>query len=905
MTPTYHLVSHTHWDREWYLSFEQFRAMLVRMVDDLLDLLARDPEYKCFTLDGQTIVLEDYLTIKPERAEEIRRLVAQGRLLIGPWYILPDEFLVSGEATIRNLLFGRRISQQFGTEMKVGYIPDSFGHIAMMPAILKGFDIDNAVLYRGFGGEPEQKTSEYWWTAPDGTRSLMIHFFRHGYSAGYFHQETPEQVLQRFAEIKNELDARATTSQRLLMNGGDHHWPDPKLPQTLGLLRSNFEGDFLHSTLPAYLEAVKREVNGLPEVAGELRFGYRYAFVVLGGVYSSRIYLKQENWNCQALLERYVEPLNVFAMTKGMRSQTPLIQQAWKNLLQNHPHDSICGCSIDSVHREMMTRFKAVKEIGNSVIETCLNLLIPYDDLAYRDDQYIFFFNPSPFARSEVAEAQVNFYLQDIVVGLNPDVKVAPKLPPISGFILLDGDGKEVPYQLVRREEGYDITYSQYNYPKQSYADKFSVLIDIHDVPPVGFKGLVIQKTARFPKYASNLKTGKNFIENAYLWVEVNDRGEVILKDKTMGAKYTKLNIFEDSGDVGDEYNYSYPPKDRWVNSNKGKARIKLIEKGPLRAALQIRLTMIVPASATPDKQARSTKTAKIPITTTLFLTPHSRAVEVETTITNNAKDHRLRVLFPSGMKTDTVYADSQFCVVKRQQKEYNLNEFTIEHPAKVAPMQRFVTIKDDDQALTLLAYGLPEYELKLDGKGTLALTLLRCVGLLAGENLITRPGGKSGWHNETPEAQCLGTHTFKYAIFPHRTEEFETMESINEQCEKFHYPMLALRRKNTEELKLEDSLLALSPKTAVLSAIKESEDAKAAIVRWWNPTQHAITTNLTMTAAIKRVAMAMLNEDEVTALPAEQNQTIETGRYGMTTVRVEYLYNNKKTVSGLNGLSG
>ncbi len=886
MPPTYHLVSHTHWDREWYLSFEQFRAMLVRMVDDLLDLLARDPEYKCFTLDGQTIVLEDYLTIKPEHTEEIRRLVAQGRLLIGPWYILPDEFLVSAEATIRNLLFGRRLSQQFGTEMKAGYIPDSFGHIAMMPAILKGFDIDNAVLYRGFGGEPDQKTSEYWWKAPDGTRSLMIHFFRHGYSAGYFHQETPEQILQRFAEIKNELDGRATTSQRLLMNGGDHHWPDPKLPQTLNLLRSNFEGDFRHSTLPAYLAAVKSEVNGLPEIAGELRFGYRYAFVVLGGVYSSRIYLKQENWRCQTLLERYVEPLNVFAMTKGMRSQTPLIRQAWKNLLQNHPHDSICGCSIDSVHREMMTRFKAVKEIGHSVIETCFNQLIPYDDLAYRDDQYVFFFNPSPFTRSEVAEAQINFYLQDIVVGLNPDVKVAPKLPPVSGFVLLDGDGKEVPYQLVRREEGYDITYSQYNYPKQSYADKFFVLVDIRDVPPVGFKGLVIKKTERFPKYASNLKTGANFIENDYLRVEANARGEVTLKDKTTGHKYAKLNVFEDSGDVGDEYNYSYPPQDQWLYSNKGKARIKLIEKGPRRAALQIKLTMSIPEAATSDKNARSAKRVKIPITTTLFLTPQSRVVEIETTITNNAKDHRLRVLFTSGIKTDTVYADSQFCVVKRQQKAYALKEFTIEHPAKVAPMQRFVTVEDGDKALTLLSYGLPEYELKLDGKGTLALTLLRCVGLLAGENLITRPGGKSGWHNETPEAQCLGTHTFKYAIFPHRAEEFETMESINEQCEKFHYPLLAVRRKNTEELKLENSLLALSPKTTVLSAIKESEDAKAAIVRWWNPTPKEVAASLEVNLPIKRAALAKLNEERVKELSIH---SIKTEPNEIMTVRVEF----------------
>jgi len=571
-----------------------------------------------------------------------------------------------------------------------------------------------------------------------------------------------------------------------------------------------------------------------------------------------------------------------------MRSQTPLIRQAWKNLLQNHPHDSICGCSIDSVHREMMTRFKAVKEIGDSVIETCLNHLIPYDDLAYRDDQYVFFFNPSPFARSEVAEAQINFYLQDIVVGLNPDVKVASQLPPISGFVLLDSNNNEVPYQIINRGDGYDITYSQFNYPKQTYADKSSILVDAKEVPAVGYKGLRIKKTAHFPKYASSLKTGENFMENEHLRVEANDRGEVTLKDKTTGVKYTKLNIFEDSGDLGDEYNYSYPPKDQWINSNKGKARIKLLEKGPLRAALQVRLTMAVPEAATPDKQARSKKTAKIPITTTLFLTPYSRAVNIETTITNNAKDQRLRVLFPSGIKTDEVYADSQFCVVKRQQKEYNVKEFTIEHPAKVAPMQRFVTVKDDDKALTILSYGLPEYELKLDGKGTLALTLLRCVGLLAGENLITRPGGKSGWHNETPEAQCLGTHTFRYAIFPHRAEEFNLMEVINVQCESFHYPLLSVRRKNAGELKLEDSLLSLSPSTVVLSAIKESEDAKAAIVRWWNPTPSAISADLSLHLPIRKAALAKLNETEIATLLSLQRQLIETGAFGTTSVRVE-----------------
>jgi alpha-mannosidase len=287
MKPTYHIVSHSHWDREWYKSFEQFRAMLVDMIDDLLDLLRRDGEFRHFTLDGQTVVLEDYLAVRPGKREKIRRLVGEGRIVTGPWYVLPDEFLVSGESTVRNLMTGTRMAASFGKTMTVGYIPDSFGHIAMMPAILRGFGIGTALVYRGFGGEPGEQTSEYWWKAPDGTRALLIHLFRHGYSAGYFHQETDPQIIARFAPLKEELDRRATTSHRLLMNGGDHHWPDPNIPATLALLRKSFEGTFEHSTVERYADAVREEIEGnskveIPVVEGELRFGYRYAFVVLG-----------------------------------------------------------------------------------------------------------------------------------------------------------------------------------------------------------------------------------------------------------------------------------------------------------------------------------------------------------------------------------------------------------------------------------------------------------------------------------------------------------------------------------------------------------------------------------------------------------------------------------------------
>ena len=890
MKPTYHIVSHSHWDREWYKSFEQFRAMLVNMVDDLLDLLKREREFHTFTLDGQTIVIEDYLDVRPERHEELRRMIAGGRIVTGPWYVLPDEFLVSAEATVRNLLVGTRAARALGGTMNVGYIPDSFGHIAMMPAILKGFGIETALVYRGFGGEPGQTTSEYWWTSPDGSRVLLLHLFRHGYSAGYFHQESDKQILERFAGLKAELDARATTSHRMLMNGGDHHWPDPTLPATLALLRGNFDARFEHSTVQRYAEAVRREVKEIPEVQGELRFGYRHAFAVLGGVSSSRIYLKQANWKMQNLLQRYAEPLNAFASACGMRSQMPLLHRAWKTLLQNHPHDSICGCSIDSVHREMMTRFKAVDEIGGSITGFCFDHLVPEDDRATKDDRALFFFNPSPFPRTDIVEAELKFYLQDIVVGLNPDVTVAPPRAPVKGFALVDAGGNDVPSQILRRSQGYDITYSRYNYPAQTYADTFSLLVDVRDLPPVGIAGLRVERRSAFPRFNDRVRSGKNYLENDYLRVEANARGEVTVKDKVNGNTFKGLNAFEDTGDVGDEYNYSYPKKDLRVTSRSGKARVTRIEKGPLRASLRVGHAMRVPAAALPDRSSRSIRKVTLAVTTTVSLTPYSRAVEFETRVDNRADDHRFRVLFPSGVRTDRVNVDSQFCIIEREQKEYDVRRFTIEHPAKVAPMQRHVTVKGNGRALTLFSYGMPEYELLRDGEGTIALTLLRCVGLLAGDDLITRPGGKAGWHNETPEAQCPGVHTFRYALFPHRPEDYAP--ELLAENERFHLPVIPIRRKSEQALPPPSSFVSVAGDGLTLSALKEAEDGKGVVLRVYNPFPLPVEGVIRFGRPVKQVKEVRLDEENIGTPPLRvdggTDVSVSLAGGGIITIKVQ-----------------
>ena len=193
-------VPHIHWDREWYRPFQVFRSRLITLLDSVLDILERDEKYRHFHLDGQAILLEDYLEARPEREALIRRMAREGRLSVGPWYVLPDEFLVSGESLIRNLLAGRAIAREFGGYCPVGYLPDQFGHIAQMPQILRRFGIEAAVLWRGLDYEVSRH-NEFWWVAPDGSRVLAVHLPPRGYGGlvdlSRDHEAGVEKVRQR------------------------------------------------------------------------------------------------------------------------------------------------------------------------------------------------------------------------------------------------------------------------------------------------------------------------------------------------------------------------------------------------------------------------------------------------------------------------------------------------------------------------------------------------------------------------------------------------------------------------------------------------------------------------------------------------------------------------------------
>lgn len=414
---TLHLISHTHWDREWYLPFQLFRLQLVPLVDDLLEILDSDPQYKHFTLDGQTIVLDDYLHMRPEAESKIRDYVQNGRLLIGPWYILPDEFLVSPEATVRNLLHGDRHARKFGPKMAVGYIPDPFGHVGQMPQILRGFGIDNACLQRGVADEP----CEFWWQAPDGSRVLVANL-RDGYmNAVRLPTSQADAFVNEIHRLRDSLLPHAATDHLLLMQGNDHTPPDPDTSEAVRTANRRLEHDvILHSSLPGYIRSIQSQIASeglsIPIVEGELRSCQRHH--LLPGVYSTRMWIKQRNHHCETLLEKWAEPFSTWASAwKQEDPAAAIIRRTWQLLMECHPHDSICGCSVDQVHREMRPRFDQVEQVAEELTRQSLVELagdtetLPASGQNPDDFLAVVVYNPTASLRTELVPVEVELPL--------------------------------------------------------------------------------------------------------------------------------------------------------------------------------------------------------------------------------------------------------------------------------------------------------------------------------------------------------------------------------------------------------------------------------------------------------------------------------------------------------------
>ncbi len=877
------VVPHTHWDRAWYVPFEEFRRRLVRLVDRLIYVLSTNEDFKCFVFDGQTVVLEDYLEIKPEREDVLKELVRQGRLYVGPWYVLPDEFLVSGEAIVRNLMIGHAISDRFGRAMRVGYIPDPFGHIGQMPQILAGFKLDNALFTRGIDKDTTKLKTEFLWYAPDGTAVLAV-WQRDSYAnaawLGYGgipdgKQFDKKLAIDRIGAAAESLRPHTLTGCLLLNNGVDHQEPEPRLPELVRIANDTFpELEIEIGSFEDHVAKVRSRLNDKRPQRAKGELIYRYGDM-LHGVYSSRMYLKQLNARCETLLEKYVEPLSAIAWAEcGVEYPEGLLEYAWKTLLRNHPHDDICGCSVDTVHREMENRFDTVIQVGEAIATDALRAI--GNRVKRKAEQGVPFvvFNPLPWERTELVTGTVSLDATS---------------EPWDTFVLRDDSGREIAYTVTERTEKRKMEVL-----RGWHLREFRVQFTAQHVPALGYKTFFVTEGRPSRPAPGASGTSASGFENEFYRLEIASNGTLRLRDKRSRVTYSDLLQFEDFADAGDEYNFSPLPGARAVRSTKARANVSLQRKGTDFVTYLVKLKLRVPGALSADRSRRVRAEVTLPIESAITCRTHSPRIDVVTRLTNAARDHRLRVLFPTPIETTTVDVEEHFDVVRRSVElpptKGELPPYPTQHE------KSFVDLTDGQRGFAVLNRGLPEFEVLPGEDGnTIALTLLRCVGWLSRPDLTTRKGN-AGPQCETPEAQCLGSYTFEYSILPHVGNWVKGM--VMRRAHELNAPLRVARadispsclapapnrraaKRGFEERVTANSAAVLSfmrlrPDYVVLSALKKARTGDGIVVRVYNPTTRGANVRIEMHTPIKRANLLNLNEEPKTWLHVTAAGTAE-----------------------------
>ena len=884
------VVPHTHWDREWYQPFQQFRARLVRLLDRLLDLLEGDPAFAHFHLDGQTIVLEDYLEIRPTQRARLRRLIASGRIAVGPWYVLPDEFLVSGESIIRNLQIGHRIAQSFGASQRIGYLPDQFGHIAQMPQILAGFGIDCAVVWRGVGADVTR--TAFTWEAPDGTRAFTVYLLRAGYSNGRSLPRDADALRQRLAEVIAAQAEFRTIPSLLVMNGTDHQEAQGFVPGALALAARGIEGlSYELAPLAHFIARSRAEHDALQVHRGELRSPLRAH--LLPGVTSARVRQKQRDFENVSRLERYAEPLATWAdlVTGAGRRLSEFTDWAWKLAVQNHPHDSICGCSVDQVHRDMEYRFDQVEQVGTQVIRQALGVLCQRLDTSCAAlGTALVVYNPNAAGGSVVhAEVYVDdaagLRLEDAMGSAVPlHVAAAPRETVFAAEItpaetrphVQAIEGREFlgyfinDVQLLRQGDRLRVTLTMERTLRGSLdmagmrarwlamLDETSlrvVTVQAQSAVPAqltfsapltghGFTVFAVRSgpsgTAAVPHLP--VQSGERSVENRYYRVAINDDGSLHITDKDTGFVLPRCNWFVDEGDRGDEYNFDPLSDPQAVTAPMGSSSVSVEVPDAVGSALTMAHVYRLPRALEADRETRTAQQVDVPIVTRVRLYDQVKRIDFDTTVDNGAADHRLRVHFRTPLTVHLARMEQAFGSVERALDLEPDNG--VERPLGTVPQKTFTCIDDGCCGVALFNRGIQEIEVQRTATGTdIALTLLRAVGWLSRGDLRWR-NGHAGPGLETPEAQTPGLHRFAYALTTFRGDWQSA--GIVAQAHRFaHPPMAVAAEAHSGSLPRDAAFWQIDNPHVVLSAVTPSKRRGAFLARCYNASAQSQTVSI------------------------------------------------------------
>lgn len=776
MGTTVHVVPHSHWDREWYFTTSRSKVYLMKDLADVLDVLESKPAFKTWMLDGQASLLDDYLAWRPQDEGRIKKLVQEGRLIIGPWYTQTDQMIISGESIVRNLYYGMRRCEDFGPYMNVGYMPDSFGQAANMPQIYRQAGIEDTLFWRGVSNDEAEKLN-YTWRGSDGSTVFAMQMPT-GYYIGGNMPEDPQQNDSWWHEqVLDKIAPRHVTENVYFPCGFDQAPVRRNLPELVAArAERDPENTYLMSSLPDYIEATKQVIERdgieLEEVEGELLTAKHMR--IHRTIWSSRSDLKRLNTQIQNYVANVLEPVLVLSQSLGNAYPHGAVEHIWKLLFENAAHDSIGSCIADAVNEDVYLRYKQARDIAVSLVELHSRLIATSIDAQGAPTTFTVI-NPYPKSRAGVVVKKL--YI------------------PGGAFSIVDAAGAPVAYTVLESRDLTEYVLAQtirLDPSAQIYLPdqvlEATVAIEAGEVPALGYAQYRVVLEGSTSE-AWEPVTG-DAIENEFYAIAVNPDGSLRITDKATGTVYDHQAVLQENGDAGDSFNYSPPADDLVVRSDAFLATVKL-EASAIYARATVSWTMLVPADL--DERAAGTCSCELPVRLEVWLRRGSRVIDLAVHVDNTARSHRLCILFDAQMVTRVNYADQQFGAICRENVHeramalYNASlkaseegadsvedeslpvnwrqnmETWQEMPVAIEPTQSYVALCDGTRGIAVLPLAVREYEIVGAEKNQIQLTLFRTYGYMGRENLLYRPGRASGERTmETPDAQLLGPATYE-----------------------------------------------------------------------------------------------------------------------------------------------
>ncbi|UOQ45431.1 mannosylglycerate hydrolase [Halobacillus salinarum] len=803
-----HVVPHMHWDREWYFSTEESRILLVNNMEEIMDRLENDPDYPYYVLDGQTSILEDYFAVKPEEKERVRKLVQAGKLIIGPWYTQTDEMVVGSESIVRNLLYGIKDSEEFGSPMMIGYLPDSFGQSAQLPHLLNGFDIYYTIFWRGTSERHGTDKTEFYWETKDDS-SVLVQLLPLGYAIGKYLPHEEDALTKRMDKYFPVLDKGATTAHQLLPNGHDQMPIQKDIFEVMQKLEVLYpDREFFLSKYENVFAALEKEAE-LDTISGEFLDG-KY-MRVHRSIYSTRMDIKAANTRVENKLTNELEPLAAIAYDLGFDYHHGLIELIWKEIMKNHAHDSIGCCCSDKVHKEIAGRLFIAEEKCDQLIEFYKRKIVDAIDTKDENDR-LTLFNFLPYEREEVVTTEV--------------------ISKFKAFTLETEAGEPVEYELVSAEEidpGL-IDRQIVHYGNYDPFIKYTIQLK-EQLPAMGYRTLFVKEAEETGNQSSE---EKQQVETDYYTVRVNQNGTLRIWDKQRERLFNDVLLLENGGDDGDEYDYSPLAGETKIFSSNLEAKTS-IKENQFGGAIDIQLSLAVPKDI--DARKNGERNSQLDVRFSIEIPNDKPVMHISCELDNKAEDHRLRAYIPTGLQSAVSVADNQFGHIQREVRDPAMDvwqeENWSERPDAIYPMLSYVSYS----GMAVLTNSTREYEIV--GDDTIAITLFRSVGYLGKSDMVRRPGRPSGIKLPTPDSQMKGKLALDFALVSHDDDmnlariakdyltPVHTYNKIPHNAMKLNHPDVSTP--------LTYQLLEQADKDAVLSTLKKSEKDDSLILRFFN----------------------------------------------------------------------